>query len=112
MFSLIRYGMMYGVPDITSSRVPGTRPARPSAGCSERCSTAVMMRLTIREAAAGLSRAMYSASEFKFASALRTHLTRTAGPLPGGLQHLLVRGKFAAIGFGNRFLRFLNLPVV
>ena len=54
----IRYGTMYGVPAITSSRVPGQRPGRPLSPRLPRASTAWRMRWTVRAAASGLSAAI------------------------------------------------------
>src|ERR1035441_5187982 len=103
---------MYGVPETTSSRVPDTRPGRPSAGNRLRFPTASKIAATVGTAAAGLSREMYSASASKFASASSRHLSCTAGPAFQGLLDLFFAGKFSAIGGGNGLLDFGDLPFV
>ena len=57
---LTRYGTMYGVPAMTSSRVSSTRPGRPIAGEVAKRRTAVRIRSMTRVAADGLSKAMRS----------------------------------------------------
>src|ERR1022692_3401659 len=103
---------MYGVPGTISSRVPMTRPGRPSSGKSRSRSTASVIDITMRAAADGLSRAMYWASASKFARAAWSHLTRTTGPFFHGPFHFLVAGEVSTVGFGYTFLNFVDLPVV
>jgi hypothetical protein len=53
-----RYGTIYGAPEITNSRVPGTLPGRPMEGCCQSPSAEWVILITIRPAAPGLSRAI------------------------------------------------------
>src|ERR1700687_75815 len=103
---------MYGVPETTSSRVPDTRPGRPEAGNRSRFSTACTIAATVRAAATGLSREIYSATAFKLSRAARSHSTRTAHPTLQHLLHFLVAGKVASVGLGYTFLDFIDLPFV
>src|SRR5579864_687002 len=104
--------MTYGVLGTTNSRVPITRPGRPMAGKRRRRSTARRTEVTTRTAAAGSSRAMYSASESRFASAVRSHLTRTARPFLQRSLHFLNGGKISPIRLGQGFCGFFDLPIV
>src|ERR1700684_2741818 len=97
---------------MTSSRVPATLPGRPSEGKRRSSSTPRLILASTRAAAPGLSRAMYSVSVIRLATAARNHLTRTAGPLWKGSFYFLVRGEVPAIRFGNGLTGFLNLPIV
>lgn len=55
-----RYGTIYGVRGMTSSRVPGTRPGRPRPGDAAKRVTAARIRSIMRSAAVGFSAAMRS----------------------------------------------------
>src|SRR5579859_7732132 len=55
---------------------------------------------------------MYSASESRFASAVRSHLTRTARPFLQRSLHFLIRGKVSSIRLGQGLCGFFNLPIV
>src|SRR5229473_6114833 len=103
---------MYGVPSTTSSRVPTTRPARPMAGFFLRRSTARKILSTTRPAAAGLSSAMYSASASRLASAVRSHLTRTANPLLRHPLYFALAGELPPIRLGQRFVNLPDLPAI
>src|SRR5260370_39383884 len=59
-FFSIRYATRKGVPEMTSSRVPATRPFRPANGWRARISTESQMWFAISVAAASSSAAMYS----------------------------------------------------
>src|SRR6266404_6489688 len=103
---------MYGVPATTSSRVPATRPARPMAGFFLRRSTARKILSTTRPAAAGLSTAMYSASASRLASALRSHLTRTANPLLRHALYFALACKVSSVRLRQPFVNLFNLPAI
>src|SRR5713226_5789397 len=103
---------MYGVPATTTSRVPATRPARPMAGFFLRRSTARKILCTTRPAAAGLSSAMYSASASRLASAVRSHLTRTANPLLRHSLYFALACKVSSIRLRQRFVNLLDLPAI
>src|ERR1700722_17651441 len=103
---------MYGVPVTTSSQVPGTLPVRPEAGWLESCSTALEIRSTVRAAASGLSRAMYSASSSRFLSASLSHLTRTSAPFSHDRVDLLLTCEVASVGFLEGSFDFGDLPFV
>ncbi len=66
----------------------------------------------MRAAACGLSRAMYSASAFKFASARASHLTRTPGPLLDSPLHFLRSGELAAISLNQGLPDLPDLPFI
>src|ERR1700693_2620501 len=66
----------------------------------------------MRAAACGLSRAMYSASAFKFASARASHLTRTPGPLLDSPLDFLRGSEFAAISLAQGLSDLANLPFI
>lgn len=70
------------------------------------------MVLTTRTAAAGLSWAMNSASALRLASALRSHLTRTARPLPQRSLDFSLSSEVTRVRFGDCLPCFLNLPVI
>ncbi|ANL50901.1 hypothetical protein AMC87_PD00778 (plasmid) [Rhizobium phaseoli] len=57
--SVIAYAATYGVPLITSSRVPAILPTRPLAGKSINRRTAATIRSSTRIAADGFSASMY-----------------------------------------------------
>src|SRR5208337_1912887 len=103
---------MYGVPDTTSSRVPGTLPGRPAAGNRCRFSTALVIAATVLAEASGLSWAMYSDTAIRFARAVRSQLTRTSRQSPDRLLHFLVVGKVTSIRLGYTFLDFIDLPFI
>src|SRR6202140_3433599 len=103
---------MYGVPGTINSRVPDTRPGRPEAGNRSRFSTAFTIAATVRAAATGLSREIYSATAFKLSRAARSHSTCTTHPTLQHLLHFLLAGKVARIGLGYSFLDFIDLPLV
>src|SRR6267154_2239006 len=103
---------MYGVPLATSSLVPATRPARPMAGFFFKRSTARKILSTTRPAATGLSTAMYSASAFRLASALRSHLTRTANPPLRHALHFALTCKVSSVRLRQPFVNLFNLPAV
>ncbi len=62
-FFSTRYATIKGVPRITNSRVPDTRPLRPANGWRARMPTESQMWLTISVAADSLSAAMYSKAD-------------------------------------------------
>src|SRR5713101_7204345 len=97
--------MRYGASATTSSRVPGTRPARPIAGFFFSGSTA-------RLAAAGLSSAMYSASASRLASATRSHLTRTASPLLRHSLYFALACKLPSLRLRQPLVNLFNLPAI
>src|SRR5260370_13270183 len=103
---------MYGVPAATSSRVPATRPARPKAGFFLRRSTARKILSTTRPAAAGSSTAMYSASASRLASALRSHLTRTANPLLRHPLYFALAFKVSSFRLRQPLVSLFNLPAI
>src|SRR5260370_41994156 len=103
---------MYGVPATTNSRVPTTRPARPMAGFFLRRSTARKILSTTRPAAAGLSTAMYSASASKLASAVRSHLTRTANPLLRHPLYLALACELPPVCLRQPLVNLFNLPAI
>src|ERR1700674_205725 len=103
---------MYGVPEAISSRVPDSRPGRPEAGNRLRLSTAFTIAATVRAAATGLSREIYSAAAFMLSRAARSHSTRTTDPTLQHLLHFLVAGEVASVGLGYTFLDFIDLPFV
>src|SRR5208282_5924005 len=107
-----RYGTTYGVPLTTSSRVPGTRPARPKAGWMASRSTLVAIRSTVRTAASGSSRAMYSASSSRLLSARLSHLTRTAPPLSLQRLDFFFTGEVTRVSFFERCSDLRDLPFV
>src|SRR5271157_846909 len=103
---------MYGVFETTNSRVPSTRPGLPIAGKTARRSVAAKMSSTMRSAALGLSRAMYSASAFRSARARRSHSTRTAFPLRSHRRYFFLSCEVPRVRLSNSFLDFLDLPLV
>src|ERR1039457_1104496 len=103
---------MYRVLDTTSSRVPCTRPGRPSPGCSASCATASSTRSTTRRAATESSAAIKDASSSRLRSAVRSHLTRIHFPLLRQGGDVLVAGKGACIGFLESRLNLADLPLV
>src|SRR5260370_36989031 len=103
---------MSGVPAPTSSRVPALRPARPMAGFFFKTSTACKLLSTPRPAATRLSTTMYSASASRLASALRSHLTRTANPLLRHALYLALACKVSSVCFHQPFVNLFNLPAV
>src|SRR5262245_4068683 len=103
---------MYRVLGTTSSRVPGTRPGRPSPGCSASAAAASSTRATTSRAASGSSAAMKEASSSRLRSAVRSHLTCIHLPLPGQRRDLLVGGEVACVGFLERRANFGDLPLV
>src|SRR5438128_1597102 len=103
---------MYRVLDTISSRVAGTRPGRPSPGCSASCATASSTRAITRRAATASSAAIKEASSSRFRSAVRSHLTRIHFPLLCQSNEILVTGEFARLSFLERSLNFTNLPFV
>src|SRR6266851_5611180 len=86
---------MYDVPATTSSRVPATRPARPMAGFFFKISTA-----------------MCSASASRLASALGSHLTRTANPLLRHALYFALACKVSSVRLRQPFVNLFNLPAV
>src|ERR1700676_1573934 len=103
---------MYGVPDTTSSRVPGTLPGRPIAGNRFRVSTAFTIAATVLAEASGLSRAMYWDAAIRFARAVRSQLTRTSRQTPDLLLHFLIACKVTLVRFGKRLFDFGDLAFV
>src|SRR5664279_5204087 len=103
---------MYRVLDTTSSRVPCTRPGRPSPGCAASCATASSTRSTTRRAATESSEAITDASSSRLRSAVRSHLTRTHSPLLRQGGDVLVAGKVARVGFLESRLNLTDLPLV
>src|SRR5208282_5657741 len=103
---------MYGVPDTTSSRVPGTLPGRPAAGNRCRFSTAFVIAATVLAEASGLSWAMYSEAAIRFARAVRSQLTRTSRQAPDRLLHFLVARKVTSIRLDKSLLDLPDLPFV
>src|ERR1700674_3562218 len=103
---------MYGVPDTTSSRVPGTLPGRPAAGNRFKFSTAFTIAATVLAEASGLSRAMYSDAAIRFARAARSQLTRTSRQAPDRLLHFLVACKVTLIRFDKSLFDLSNLPFI
>src|ERR1700740_3640562 len=103
---------MYGVPVATTSRVPATRPARPRAGFFFRRSTARKIFSTTRPAALGSSSAMYSASSSRLASALRSHLTRTASPLLRHALYFTLACKLSSLRLRQTLVNLFNLPAI
>src|SRR5271168_2658391 len=103
---------MYGVSATTTSRVPATRPGRPNAGFFSNKSAARKILCTTRPAAAGLSSAIYSASASRLASAMLSHLTRTASPLLRHPLHFPIACKLPAIRFRQPLVYLCNLPAV
>src|ERR1022692_2791670 len=103
---------MYGVPETTNSRVPEIRPGRPEDGNRSRSSTALRIAATVLSAAAGSSRAMYSAKASKLLIAARSHSTRTTRPLLQHPLHFLFAGEVSGVGLGYTFLDFIDLPFI
>ena len=103
---------MYGAPDTTSSRVPGTLPGRPSAGNRPRLSTALVIAATVLAAASGLSWAMYSDTAIRFARAVRSQLTCTSRQAPDRLLHFLVAGKVTLVRLDKSFFYLPDLPFI
>src|SRR5271165_1221000 len=103
---------MYGVFETTNSRVPSTRPGLPIAGKTARRSVAAKMSSTMRSAALGLSRAMYSASAFRSARARLSHSTHTAFPLRSHRRYFVLSGEVSRIRLSNSSLYFRDLPLV
>jgi len=103
---------MYGVPDTTSSRVPGTLPGRPAAGNRSRFSTALVIAATVLAAASGLSWAMYSDAAIRFARAVRSQLTRTSRQAPDRLLHFLVAGKVTLVRLDKSLFDLPDLPFI
>src|SRR5271157_978940 len=112
MLPRTRYGTMYGVPDTTSSRVPGTLPGRPAAGHRFRFSTAFVIAAAVLAEASGLSWAMYSDAAIRFARAVRSQLTRTSRQSPDRLLHFLVVGKVTSIRLEKSLFDLPDLPFV
>jgi len=75
-------------------------------------STASAIFCTTCAAAAGLSRAIYSASAVKFAKAVRSHLTRTVCPFLQRPFYFLIGSEVPPIGLCHSLLNFLDLPIV
>jgi len=103
---------MYGVPDTTSSRVPGTLPGRPAEGNRFKFSTAFTIAATVLAEASGLSGAMYSDAAIRFARAVRSQLTRTSRQTPDRLLHFLVAGKVTLICLDKSPFDLGDLPFV
>jgi len=103
---------MYGVPDTTNSRVPGTLPGRPAAGNRFRLSTALVIATTVLAEASGLSWAMYSDTAIRFARAAPSQLTRTSRQTPDRPLHFFFADKVTCIGLGYTFLDFIDLPFI
>src|SRR5208337_2019531 len=103
---------MYGVPDTTSSRVPGTLPGRPAAGNRFRFSTALVIAATVLAEASGLSWAIYSDTAIRFARAVRSQLPRTSRQSPDRLLHFLVVGKVTSIRLDKSLFDLPDLPFV
>src|SRR6202045_1462445 len=102
---------MYPVPETSSSRVPPTPPAPPMAGFFFRRSTARKILITTRPAA-GLSSAMYAASASRLASAVRSHLTRTANPLLRHALHFALACKVSSVCLRQPLVNLFNLPAI
>src|SRR6185437_6897369 len=103
---------MYRVLGTTSSRVPGTRPGRPRAACSDSCATALSARPTTKRAATASSAAMNDASSSRLRSAVRSHLARIRFPLFCQGSDVLVAGKVACVGFLEGRLNLADLPLI
>src|ERR1700722_11649820 len=103
--------MMSGVPGLTSSRVLLTLPGRPREGNRPSFSTPWLIDSSTRAAAAGLSRAMYSVSAIRLATAARNHLTCTLRPLRKRPFYFLVGGEVSPVCLQG-FNGLLNLPIV
>src|ERR1035438_7856945 len=103
---------MYGAPDTTSYRVPGTLPGRPSAGNRPRLSTALVIAATVLAEASGLSWAMYSDTAIRFARAVRSQLTCTSRQAPDRLLHFLVAGKVTLVRLDKSFFYLPDLPFI
>src|ERR1700681_2498691 len=103
---------MYGVPNTTSSRVPGTLPGRPAAGNRSRFSTALVIAATVLAEALGLSWAMYSEAAIRFARAVRSQLTRTSRQTPDRLLHFLFAGKVTSVRLDDSLFNLSDLPFI
>src|ERR1700675_4028104 len=103
---------MEGVPDTTSSRVPGTLPGRPIAGNRFRVSTAFTIAATVLAEPSGVSWAMYSDAAIRFARAALSQLTRTSRQSPDRLLHFLVAGEVPLIRLDDSLFNLSDLPFI
>src|ERR1019366_5499165 len=103
---------MYGVPDTSSSRVPGTLPGRPAAGNRSRLSTALVIATTVLAEASGLSWAVYWEAAIRFARAVRSQLMRTSRQAPDRLLHFPVAGKVTLVRLDKSLFDLPDLPFV
>src|SRR5271166_3061912 len=103
---------MYGVPEITNSRVPGTRPGRPSDGNRLRCATPDSTAARNPSAPCGLSFKMNVYALMRSLRARSSHLTCKFSQFSEGGLNLLVGREIAGVGFFNCLFDTLDLPFV
>ena len=105
-------GQMYEVPGIICSRVPATRPGRPSAGNWFKCFTLERTVSKKRTALSGLSVQMNMYASVKYCNARSSHLTCKFSQLPKRRLDLSLCCKFTFVCFFEPLLDGSNLPLI
>src|SRR5260370_29761325 len=117
-FFSIRYATRKGVPEMTSSRVPATRPFRPANGWRARISTESQMWFAISVAAASSSAAMYSCAAASCCVAGVLHQMTIGSRLLGTAHfadhflHIRVRGKLSFLPRAHPLFDHLDVVFV